>query len=90
MAAKSNRKKFLELVRAGQCKKLEKMLEQGLDPNFITEDGSESWDEPIHTGPSHLYCIILLMCSVLLSFITVDAVTINQSTLDACSLGPSM
>ena len=42
MGAKSNRKKFLDLVRTGQCKKVEKMLEQGLDPNFITEDGSES------------------------------------------------
>ena len=44
MAAKSNRKKFLELVRVGQCKKVERMLEQGLDPNFITEDGSGSGD----------------------------------------------
>lgn len=45
MGGKSNRKKFLDLVRAGQSKKVEKMLEQGLDPNFITEDGSESGDQ---------------------------------------------
>ena len=50
MAAKSNRKKFLDLVRAGQSKKAEKMLEQGLDPNFITEDGSGSGMSLIHTA----------------------------------------
>ena len=56
MAGKGNRKKFLDLVRAGQSKKVEKMLEQGLDPNFITEDGSESGDQSHCTSQCIPHC----------------------------------
>ena len=37
----ANHRKFLEHVTQGSVKKVEKMLDSGVDPNFITEDGSE-------------------------------------------------
>ena len=39
--SKANQRKFLDSIQSGVMKKIEKLLEQGLDPNFITEDGSE-------------------------------------------------
>ena len=42
----ANHRKFVEHVVQGSVKKVEKMLETGSDPNFITEDGSKS----------HSYC----------------------------------
>ena len=37
----SNQKKLLDYISSGAKKKMEKLLEAGLDPNFITEDGSK-------------------------------------------------
>ena len=37
----ANQRKLVEHIVAGSVKKIEKLLEQGLDPNFVTEDGSE-------------------------------------------------
>ena len=37
----SNLKKLVEYINSGSVKKLEKILEAGLDPNFIMEDGSK-------------------------------------------------
>ena len=37
----SNLKKLVEYINSGSVKKLEKILEAGLDSNFIMEDGSE-------------------------------------------------
>ena len=39
--AKPNLKKFIDYVRRGEVKKVDKMLSEGLDPNFVTDDGSE-------------------------------------------------
>ena len=38
----ANHRKFVYHVVQGSVKKVEKMLEIGIDPNFITEDGSKS------------------------------------------------
>ena len=37
----ANQRKLVEHIAAGSVKKIEKLLEQGLDPNFVTEEGSE-------------------------------------------------
>lgn len=34
-------KKLVDHVTSGSVKKIEKLLDAGLDPNFIMEDGSE-------------------------------------------------
>lgn len=39
----ANQRKLVEHINSGTAKKIEKLLEQGVDPNFLTEDGSE-WD----------------------------------------------
>ena len=41
MNSKPNLKKFIDYVRRGEVKKVDKMLSEGLDPNFVTDDGSE-------------------------------------------------
>ena len=53
----ANQRKLVEHIVAGSVKKIEKLLEQGLDPNFVTEDGSELQTPPLvglftHSSPS--------------------------------------
>ena len=36
-----NQKKLAEYLISGSVKKVEKLLESGLDPNYVTEDGSK-------------------------------------------------
>ena len=43
----ANQRKLVEHIVAGSVKKIEKLLEQGLDPNFVTEDGSELQAPPL-------------------------------------------
>ena len=37
----ANQKKLIEYLITGSVKKVEKLLESGLDPNYVTEDGSK-------------------------------------------------
>ena len=46
---KANQKKFLDSVQTGVMKKINKLLEQGLDPNFIAEDGSKCYCPFFHS-----------------------------------------
>ena len=43
--SQANLRKFVENVVQGNVKKVEKMLDSGIDPNFITDDGSKCWKE---------------------------------------------
>ena len=36
-----NQKKLLEFIAIAKVDKVSSLLESGLDPNFVTEDGSE-------------------------------------------------
>ena len=40
----SNLRKLTDNVHSGSVKKLKKLLDSPIDPNFVTEDGSESLD----------------------------------------------
>lgn len=37
----ANQKRLIDHINSGSVKKIEKLLESGLDPNFVTEDGSK-------------------------------------------------
>ena len=37
----ANQKKLIEYLISGSVKKAEKLLDTGLDPNYVTEDGSK-------------------------------------------------
>ena len=40
--AQPNQKKLVEYLMSGSVKKVEKLLESGIDPNFVMDDGSKS------------------------------------------------
>lgn len=41
LALQTNQKKLVDSIASGSVKKIEKLLEAGLDPNFTTDDKSE-------------------------------------------------
>ena len=41
MWLQANQKKLIEHLTSGSVKKVEKLLDTGLDPNYVTEDGSK-------------------------------------------------
>lgn len=57
-----NQKKFIESIQSRAMKKIEKLLEQGLDPNFIAEDGSKGAFAHMSLCPSRTTSLLYLMC----------------------------
>ena len=51
----SNQKKLIDLVAHGSVKKIEKLLDTGLDPNFHSDDGSEYSDSTHHVTVNLLF-----------------------------------
>lgn len=42
----ANQKKMVEYITAGSVKKVERLLESGVDPNFVTDSGSKPIQNP--------------------------------------------
>ena len=41
LETQANQKKLIEYLISGSVKKVEKLLDTGLDPNYVAEDGSK-------------------------------------------------